>query len=122
MRVWRSKRRPGEMDRPAAWVRRIALNEALRVVEHRWRDEPVEPEALQDLRAPDRHDASLPEGIELTDLMGTLSPPDRTLIWLRYVEDLTQARVARRLGIPEGTVKVRLHRVRERVRRVMEAS
>jgi RNA polymerase sigma-70 factor (ECF subfamily) len=35
---------------------------------------------------------------------------------MRYGEDLTQAEVARRLGVPEGTVKVRLHRARRRLR------
>ena len=39
------------------------------------------------------------------------------LLRLRYNEDLTQAAIARRLGIPEGTVKVRLHRVRAKLRR-----
>jgi RNA polymerase sigma-70 factor (ECF subfamily) len=37
---------------------------------------------------------------------------------LRYVEDLTQGQVAARLGVPEGTVKVRLHRARARLRGV----
>ena len=32
-------------------------------------------------------------------------------------EDLTQSAIARRLGIPEGTVKVRLHLAREKLRR-----
>jgi RNA polymerase sigma-70 factor (ECF subfamily) len=36
---------------------------------------------------------------------------------LRYGEDLTQSAIARRLGIPEGTVKVRLHRARDKLRR-----
>ena len=36
---------------------------------------------------------------------------------LRYDEELTQEGIARRLGIPLGTVKVRLHRVRAKLRR-----
>jgi RNA polymerase sigma-70 factor (ECF subfamily) len=35
---------------------------------------------------------------------------------MRYAEDLTQGAIARRLGIPEGTVKVRLHRARAKLR------
>ena len=41
-----------------------------------------------------------------------LNERDRQLIRLRYEEDLTQTAIASRLGMPEGTVKVRLHRVR----------
>jgi RNA polymerase sigma-70 factor (ECF subfamily) len=46
-----------------------------------------------------------------------LSRRDRELLALRYGEDLTQAAIAVRLGIPEGTVKVRLHRARDKLRR-----
>ena len=52
--------------------------------------------------------------------MRTLADGDRRVLHLRYAEDLTQAEVARRLGLPEGTVKVRLHRARGRLRRVLE--
>ena len=45
-----------------------------------------------------------------------LRPDERNLIRLRYVEDLTHGELARRLGMPEGTVKVRLHRARNRLR------
>ena len=37
---------------------------------------------------------------------------------MRYSQDLSQAEIARKLGIPEGTAKVRLHRARHRLRRV----
>jgi RNA polymerase sigma-70 factor (ECF subfamily) len=53
--------------------------------------------------------------------LGTLAERDRRVLHLRYAEDLTQIEVARRLGLPEGTVKVRLHRARGRLRRALEA-
>ncbi|MGH2822667.1 MAG: RNA polymerase sigma factor [Thermoleophilaceae bacterium] len=122
LRVWRSARTPQELERPAAWLRRIARNEALRVRarEGRRRDDLVPEDTLENLAAPADRDGALPERLEIVDLMATLSPGDRQLVWLRYFEDLTQENVARRLGIPEGTVKVRLHRVRGRLRGAME--
>jgi RNA polymerase sigma-70 factor (ECF subfamily) len=48
--------------------------------------------------------------------LDALADGDRSLLALRYAEDLTQSEVARRLGMPEGTVKVRLHRARRRLR------
>ena len=53
--------------------------------------------------------------------LGTLAERDRRVLHLRYAEDLTQVEVARRMGLPEGTVKVRLHRARGRLRRALEA-
>jgi RNA polymerase sigma-70 factor, ECF subfamily len=35
---------------------------------------------------------------------------------MRYEADLTTAQIAKRLGMPEGTVKIRLHRLRTRLR------
>ena len=57
--------------------------------------------------------------VELSDLhaaLELLSDRDRRLLEMKYQEDLTQAMIARRLGIPEGTVKVRLHRARNKLR------
>jgi RNA polymerase sigma-70 factor, ECF subfamily len=65
-------------------------------------------------------ETALPDRLEIVDLLATLRPADRQLVWLRYFEDVTQANVARRLGVPEGTVKVRLHRVRKHLRRALE--
>jgi len=48
--------------------------------------------------------------------MELLSDRDRRLLRMKYEEDLTQAAIAHRLGIPEGTVKVRLHRARNKLR------
>jgi RNA polymerase sigma-70 factor, ECF subfamily len=120
LRVWRSARTPEEVERPVAWLRRIARNEALRLrARERRRDEVPGEAALRNLAAPGE-ETSMTERLAIVDLMATLPPADRQLVWLRYVEDLTQARVARRLGIPEGTVKTRLHRVRGRLRRATD--
>jgi RNA polymerase sigma-70 factor (ECF subfamily) len=64
------------------------------------------------------------ETVEHADLQAALrrlSERDRRLLAMRYVEDLTQAAIASRLGIPEGTVKVRLHRARNKLRRAYVA-
>jgi RNA polymerase sigma-70 factor, ECF subfamily len=64
-------------------------------------------------------DAQVLAAVELSDLhaaMDALGDRDRRLLEMRYQEDLTQAAIARRLGIPEGTVKVRLHRARAKLR------
>jgi RNA polymerase sigma factor (sigma-70 family) len=45
---------------------------------------------------------------------------DRKLIALRYERDQTYERIAARLAMPEGTVKVRLHRARRQLRQVLD--
>ncbi len=58
------------------------------------------------------------ERADLHAALQRLSDRDRQLLELRYTEDLTQSAIAQRLGIPEGTVKVRLHRARNKLRQV----
>ena len=62
-------------------------------------------------------DAVVATEADLHAALGCLSQRDRQLLELRYEEDLTQAAIATKLGIPEGTVKVRLHRARDKLRR-----
>jgi RNA polymerase sigma-70 factor, ECF subfamily len=57
------------------------------------------------------------ERADLHAALQRLSDRDRQLLKLRYTEDLTQSAIAQRLGIPEGTVKVRLHRARNKLRK-----
>jgi RNA polymerase sigma-70 factor (ECF subfamily) len=59
---------------------------------------------------------ALVERLDVQAAIADLDEPERRLLHLRYVEDLPQPRVAHRLGIPEGTAKVRLHRARNRLR------
>lgn len=53
---------------------------------------------------------------ELASAVGTLSPADREVWQLRYVEDRPVAEVARLTGVPEGTVKSRANRARRLLR------
>jgi RNA polymerase sigma-70 factor, ECF subfamily len=53
---------------------------------------------------------------QLASAVGTLSPADREVWQLMYVEDRPVAEVARLTGVPEGTVKSRAHRARRLLR------
>jgi RNA polymerase sigma factor (sigma-70 family) len=56
----------------------------------------------------------------LRDALDQLSPPDRTILSLRYEEDFDTAEIAAILTIPEGTVKSRLYHARKRLRKFLE--
>ena len=53
---------------------------------------------------------------QLASAVGALSPADRQVWQLMYVEDRPVAEVARLAGVPEGTVKSRAHRARRLLR------
>jgi RNA polymerase sigma-70 factor (ECF subfamily) len=60
------------------------------------------------------------ERLDVQAAIAGLDKEQRHLLHLRYAEDLAQRSVAQRLGIPEGTAKVRLHRARSRLRALLE--
>ncbi|NGO80522.1 sigma-70 family RNA polymerase sigma factor [Streptomyces sp. YC504] len=100
-----------EIHNPAAWVTTVASRIAvdwhrdrarqsgLRArLEGRWRYWPPQQTEETRVRA-----LAVAEGLE------TLTPVQRQVLVLRFYADLTVSDIARRLGIPEGTVKSRLN-------------
>jgi RNA polymerase sigma-70 factor (ECF subfamily) len=115
LRAWRRRSTLREAERRNQWLATIVRNEAFR--QHaRIRPDPTS--TIETLEGAE--DAQVVATVERADLhaaLEVLSDRDRELLELRYTEDLTQGAIARRLGIPEGTVKVRLHRARDKLRR-----
>jgi RNA polymerase sigma-70 factor, ECF subfamily len=115
LRAWRRRSTLRERERRNQWLATIVRNEAFR--QHaRTRPDPIATIELHE----GAEDARVVAAVELADLhaaLGRLSERERQLLELRYEEDLTQAAIAVKLGIPEGTVKVRLHRARDKLRR-----
>ncbi|MEA2333476.1 MAG: hypothetical protein QOH58_3614 [Thermoleophilaceae bacterium] len=121
-RAWSSRRACRSPGEPLPWLLEITRNEARRLLSRqalRCSRELVD--AVPD--EPDREDSELAgttTRVTVEQALGRLPDSDRRVLRLRYAEDLTQVEVARRLGLPEGTVKVRLHRARRRLRTLLE--
>jgi RNA polymerase sigma-70 factor, ECF subfamily len=115
LRAWRRRSTLREADRRNQWLSTIVRNEAFRLHAR------VRPDPTSEIETYEgAEDAEVVATVERADLhaaLKRLSERDRQLLELRYEEDLTQSAIARRLGIPEGTVKVRLHRARDKLRR-----
>lgn len=91
---------------------RIAQREAMRRVSASTGLGPGSDLEEPDVRALDAMDSAL-TGVDVRRVLLTLSLEDRQILEMRYRSDMTQSAVAARLGLPEGTVKVRLHRLRK---------
>jgi RNA polymerase sigma-70 factor (ECF subfamily) len=115
LRAWRRRSTLREADRRNQWLSTIVRNEAFR------QHARVRPDPTSQIETYEgAEDAQVVAAVERADLhaaLDRLNQRDRQLLELRYGEDLTQSAIARRLGIPEGTVKVRLHRARDKLRR-----
>ncbi len=119
VRAWRKKDTLRDSAARTAWLGTIVRNEALREFA---RKRPISSDLIEIVHGSD--DERVLATVERADLhaaLERLNERDRQLVRLRYDEDLTQEAIARRLGIPLGTVKVRLHRVRAKLRRAIGA-
>jgi RNA polymerase sigma-70 factor (ECF subfamily) len=117
LRAWRRRSTLRDDARRKEWLGTIVRNEAFR--QHsRVRPDPVDTVENWE-GAEDEGITSTVQRADLHAALKGLSERDRKLIELRYEEDLTQEAIARRLGVPDGTVKVRLHRVRHKLREVL---
>jgi RNA polymerase sigma-70 factor, ECF subfamily len=103
---------------PVPWVLQITRREVLRLRSRAVAD-PRPPEALESTLGGPWEDAAL-DRVAVRTALSVMSAADHALIALRYGEDLTQPRVAEMLGLPEGTVKVRLHRARAALRSLLD--
>jgi len=114
IRAWKNQHKLLDPNRKKEWISQIARNEALRERERRVPDPVDDP----DLGAEEDADLlALVEGSGVWEALQALSDQERELLTLRYESDLTQSAIAEQLGIPEGTVKVRLYRAREKLRK-----
>ena len=109
-------RRVSRLDDPAGWVRRVAINRAIDGGRRlRRRDRAVERLASV---APTT--TELPEigDRSLVDAVASLSPQQRAVVALFYLDDLSVAEVAVTMELSEGAVKYHLHQARERLRTI----
>lgn len=115
VRAWRKRDSLRDAAARTSWLARIVRNEALREFA---RKRPQPSDLTEVIQGCD--DERVLRTVEQADLhaaLERLNKRDRQLVRLRYDEDMTQEAIAHRLGIPLGTVKVRLHRVRAKLRR-----
>jgi RNA polymerase sigma-70 factor (ECF subfamily) len=118
LRAWRSHAQQREPGAELGWVLGITRNEALRSRARRQRRFEVGTDAdeLPERGSTDDAIGALVAALDVRRALEELAPEDVLLLRLRYERDLTQPGVAEVAGLPEGTVKVRLHRLRSRLR------
>ncbi len=113
-------RDPASFD---AWFRRILVNGCRDRLRAKARHRVVDlGRNLVEGEHPGIPDAS--EGVAVRDalarVLDALGPDERLAVALRYHADLTVPAIAAAVGIPEGTVKSRLHHALGRLRAALE--
>jgi len=108
------------------WLSRIAVRTCYDALRKRRREDddiPLENVAAV-LRAPEPDDRVAPEQArEIVDrALAKLRPEERMVVTLLELEEKTVREVATLTGWSEGNVKVRAHRARQALKKILEAS
>jgi RNA polymerase sigma-70 factor (ECF subfamily) len=103
LRRWRKVSR---YDNPGAWVRRVAIRDAMRARRRAARPEHLAPTTA---REPET------ESVDVRRALWQLPPAQRAAIALHYLDDQPVAEVAALMGCSSGTVKTHLSRGREKL-------
>ena len=98
-------RRIGRYDRPGAWVRRVAVRDAVRFAERSRRGGPPPPGGADPAEA-------VAAAVDVQAALLELTPKQRACVVLHYLADWPVDRVAEALGCRAATVRVHLHRAR----------
>lgn len=110
-------------DRFGPWFDRILVNGCRDRLRRRRRRPVVELAAhVEDTgtAAPD-HAGRVADAVTVERALRTLDADHVAVVVLRFEADLQVAEIARRLDIPEGTVKSRLHHALRRMRAALDA-
>lgn len=105
------ERAPEQLDSPAAWLMRVLVNGCRSRLRLSWRRVGPLPETLP---------APGPEEREELEELFSLPPEDRAVIHLYYYEGYSTGEIAEMLGQRPGTVRSRLSRAREKLRKLLE--
>jgi RNA polymerase sigma factor (sigma-70 family) len=103
------------------WAYRITRNKARDWVRHNIRCREREAHyCRQNHQDASEPDDSLPDTDNLRQTIRQLSADEQTLLALRFTDGFSNDEIAHMLGIPAGTVKSRLHYIRQRLRALLE--
>jgi RNA polymerase sigma-70 factor (sigma-E family) len=100
---------------PEPYVRRIMYNENV----SRWRGRRLREIATAELPEPAAAGPDVDTKVALHRALQTLTPRQRTMVVLRFFEDLSEQRTAEAMGISASTVKSETRRALARLSRLL---
>lgn len=101
---------PADLEYPGAWLMRVLVNGCKSRLRLAWR---------QVTELPDTLPAPSPEEKEELEELWSLPPEERCAIHLFYYEGYSTEEIAAMTGVAPGTVRSRLSRARERLRKLL---
>ena len=117
-RAWSDWTKVSTHDDPTAWVRTVAR----RIAISEWRRGQARTRAYTRHGATDSHVQPNESRVAVVAALRKLSPVLRETVALHYLADRSIEQISAELGVPDGTVKARLHRGRTQLAALLRAT
>ena len=104
------------VNNPEAWLRTVALNHQ----RNSWRHAKVVRRFVTTVPGSRAEPELGPDHVAIVRALTELDLDLRHVVTLRYLADMGTAEIAHELGVPEGTVKSRLSRARQRLASLLD--
>lgn len=114
-KAWERREQLRSPEKMRSWVARITVNTALSMIQKRKQEELTDSMDNYPLA---ENQANSPGGI--WEIVDSLAEQERILVYLYYAYEFSQKEISQMLNIPAGTVKSRLHAVREKLRNCLQ--
>jgi RNA polymerase sigma factor (sigma-70 family) len=101
-------------ERLRPWLMSVAANQARQILRSRRRRTVRELAVGDGTRRRDIDHAAM---LDLADALARLDPKDRAIVGLRFIGGFESAEIGRAVGMTASAVRVRLHRLLERLRK-----
>ena len=102
----------------STWITRILINTALAHIKKSNKVIPVNKEMMEYLSGTNSEDEA--QFLDLRNALHRLDEKYKTVLFLRYYDDLTVKEIAQLLKCPKGTVKTNIHRGLKRLKEMLE--
>lgn len=106
-------------SRLETWLYRIAINEGLQFLRRKRKGQEVLTHAQRTQPAEFPASETLDRRLDLATALDQLPPEERTIVVLKYYQEMNYADIARALNCPEGTVASALNRARGMLRAIL---
>lgn len=113
--VWQYRDRIHDIDNFDAWLYKITVNKAISMIYKRNREIPVEDEIFDDYKM----EVDNNKLIEIWEYVYKLKAKYTKIILLYYYENRSIKEISTITGLSEGTVKSRLHRARNMLKKII---
>jgi RNA polymerase sigma-70 factor (ECF subfamily) len=115
LRLIRAEVRANDDDHLRNYLFRIATN----LLRDRYRRRGPQTEELAEARDPADHESAIQRRTDLERVLLELTPRDRQLLWLAYVEGMSHHEIAAAVGLKSGSIRPLLFRARRRMAEVL---